>query len=208
MKITARNYTGQLTELYYDAGAEEPLVRRFYMRGGICFPKSYLRDGVLDIGGYVILAGLDVDTGVLEVLSGRSWLVVENLIRDGAVEHKGLAPWMVKAWGNYWAGSFYFHQEYELAKQWRLQIYRSKWVEPKPHFIEIDWDRVQEPIHTLWRYVRLAKLRFPEDSEVHRRLPELKRHVSKLDDIHPAVHALLCCVAGIERYPYRERKAA
>lgn len=174
----------------------------YMMRGGICWPKHVEIDGKSDIYGFALMAGYNTETGVITVFEQSKFVVIDNILRpDKTIEYHGLAPWFNKNWTRYFASEYFWSQDFELSKQYRLETIRSEMIKPKPQLIEIDWSDVEEARHLIWKYVKLAKMRVEEDSPLYEQL-KFARHGEK--QTLPAEHALMCCLCGIERFPYRK----
>ena len=66
---------------------------------------------------------------------------------------------------------------------------------------EVGWSDIEEAKQVIWKFVKLGKVRIEQDSKLFKEL-ELTKTGDK--QIYPAVHALMCCLCGIERYPWRK----
>ena len=181
---------------------EDGEVMQCYMRGGICWPQLTERSDQRDFQGFIVMCGQDIRDGTVYVWEQRHFECIDNIICQDVIKYYGIASWLNKVWTNYFARDYYWHQPFELHKRYMLQIIRSEMVAPKPQFIEIDWTDAAEAQMIVWEYVKLGKIVFPMDSEVHRELNLVKK---KEKETSPAVYALQCALTGIERFPWRKR---
>jgi len=173
--------------------------KEYYMRGGICWPMTVERGGVQDVFGHAVMAGFDIKTGEIRVFEEREWVVVHSILnKDHHIEFEGLAPWLRKLWSEYFALDFFWHQSKVLTKSYRLEVFRSDVIQPKPSFTHIDWSDDEAALHTLWKHVKLKTLITERPSA---ELLRERKYGEK--QILPAIHALQCLVEGLERYPYR-----
>lgn len=177
--------------------------REFYMRGAVCWPISFIRNGAVDVNGFILMAGMDVQTGVVQVFEQRDFVVVESIIgKDYKVEFEGVSRWFNGIWSRYFARDYYWHHEVEQARKYRLEVIRSMVIDPKPQFIEVPWTDSTDADHLIWMLVKTGKLKFESGSQVHREL-EIAKEAEK--ETIPAMHALRCLVMGLGRYPWKEK---
>ena len=188
MKKNFNRLRGTVT-LYFD----NQVHAEYMMRGGVCWPEGE--------DGFAILAGQDVNNKKIHVFKQSSFLTVDNILRaDRSIEYYGLSSFFNQSWSGYFGRDFFWNQDEEIHKRFRLQVGRSPMIEPKPQFIPAPYADERDANHLIFEYKALGKLKFDKDSELHRQLERLKHdEKAKL----PAVHALRCLLAGYERYPFR-----
>jgi len=202
------NVDRQTTNLSFPLGDPYPHeIAEFYIRGGVCWPITVERDdGHKDFEGFAIMAGQNIKTKQITVFDQRAFVCIDNIVGENSViEYPGLAPWLNECWAKYFGEKFYWHQDWQLAKTYRLDVHRSKMVKPKPQFIEIEWANDEDIEVLIWKYVKMGRLVFQEGSDLDVALRSVKKGEK---ETLPPVHALACLLAGIERHPWRERKAA
>ena len=181
---------------------ESPIEYR--MRGGVCFPTMVHSGGRADIQGFILMSGQDVKTKKVHIFEQRDFVVIESILDDNQViEFPGIAPWLNKCFSRYYARHFFWNQDFELAKKYRLEIIRSQMVNPKPRFIEVPWADEQEARATIWKYIKLGMITWDVGSQLDRALEQVKTDDK---DLSPAIHALTVLLAGVERYPFREQR--
>jgi hypothetical protein len=175
----------------------------YQMRGGICWPKTVVFDIGVEVEGFVLLAGINVKSREVRVFEQKSFVVVENIVAgDGTIEHQGIEQWLNTCWTRYFGTKYYWFQDRELTKKYRLEVLRSMAIQPKPQFIRVELSKDKEiPIHTIWKMLSLDKLKIERDSKLYKAL-EVTQKGQK--EILPAVHALTVLLEGVERYPYRQ----
>ena len=191
----------QTSLLFFGDASIDPT--EYSMRGGMCWPKTVVFDVGVEVEGFVLLAGINVKTREVRVFEQKSFVVVENIVgEDGTIEHQGIEQWLNTCWTRYFATKYYWFQDRELTKKYRLEVLRSMAIQPKPQFIRVELSKDKEiPIHTIWKFMGVDKLKIERNSMLWKAL-ELARKGQK--DTLPAVHALTVLLEGIERYPYKE----
>lgn len=201
------------TKCHYDAKKgisilyfkdDDNKIGEYYMRGGICWPVVFEEpDNPRDYSGYAILAGQDVWTKKIVIFEERSFVTVDHILRPNkTIEFDGLAPWFNRCWSHYFGCLFYWHQDFELAKKFRLETIRSQMVQPKPQFVEVPWSDDEAARMQIWKYIKLKALDGQKDGDLFRQMQQVQKEDKKT---MPAVHALACLISGFERFPYRGR---
>ncbi len=172
-----------------------------YMRGGICWPIRYEYLGNVDTNGYVVIAGQDIKTRKVYVFEQLEWVTIDNIVdEDNTLRYYGLSHWFNEAWTNYFATAYFWHQEEELARRFRLQVLRSDMILPKPRFIEIPTTTTSDIISCIWGAIKTNVLRREGSTPLEDQLREVKAGDKQ---VLPAVHALGCCLLGLERFQWR-----
>lgn len=181
----------------------------YLVRGAVCFPimieSPGAREGerLHDIVGFALLACQDVKTGVVTIFEQQEFAVIDHIIRDQRIEHKGLSVWFNQCWSRYFGRKyFYFHKDHEYARKFRLDIHRSVMIQPKPEMIELEIYDDSELNHVIWSYVKTQRLVYEKDSPLHIQMKILKDS-DKI--VHPAIYALQVLLCGLDRFPYRKR---
>ncbi len=175
----------------------------YYMRGGICWPTSYEIDGVRDVNGCAVMVGQEVETKICYIFDVQTWIVVDSILDSNQkVEFTGIGLWFNRLWSRFFARDFYWKQDFELAKKYRLEILRSKMVKPKPQFIEVPWTDDEDALNVVWKQAKMKKLLGDKGSILSEQMALVKKGDKQ---VYPAVHALCCAMMGIERFPWRKR---
>ena len=194
------NAARKTSVLFFPDSAEG---REFYMRGAVCWPTLVDReDGSQDVQGYALMAGLEVATGFVQVFEETDFVTVEHILTpEQIIQHKGLAPWLNTNWSRYYGDTYFWRQGDELTRKYRLEVVRSPWCRPKPHFVEVEWQDEAEARQLVWRYVKLRRLGVARNGKLASAM-----QAAKMDKgaAAPALHALQCLLAGLERYPWRD----
>jgi hypothetical protein len=183
----------------------EPL--EFYLRGGIAWPTIVDRADSSDFEGFAILGGLNLETNKIEIFEQRNFLTIDHVLEQDPhakttkIEYHGLGPWFNECWNKYYASTFYYHQDTELNKRYRIEVIRSKWIkQPKPNFVEVPWLDDDEAQMTVWRYVRFNNLVIEKDSQLAKELVMVKPGEKEMK---PSVHSLQCLLTALDRFPPR-----
>jgi hypothetical protein len=206
------------------AGQEDishPLDGEYYLRGGICWPVTVRVGSECAAVGFVLLIGQNIVTGKRLVFEERSFSCVDPIINtDGRIEFDGVASWFNQVWTSYACRDYYWHQDEQTHKAYLLQVIRSLMIEPKPQFIEVPWQDEEQVTPLYWKYLNTDRLKYKaaahassgdyagqDGGELHGQLRQyqLAMGAEKIESF-PAVLALMCALAGMERSPWRERK--
>ena len=123
------NLEQRTSTLYFEAQTHA----EYMMRGGVCWPISVEVRGKMDVYGYIIMTGYNVESGLVTVFEQKQFVVVDNILRlDKSIEYHGIAPWFNRCWSKYFASDFFWNQDFELAKKYRLEVIRSEMIKPQP----------------------------------------------------------------------------
>ena len=199
IKRVQKNSDRKTSTVYYDNGEQV----EYYLRGGICWPTNYEEDNAVNYGGYVILAGFDVETKEVCLLAEQPFIVVNHIVNDdGSIGEKGLPEFFNKNWSRYYASSYYWGgQHYETHKTHRLEIIRGDMFQPKPKFVHLPEFKEEDRNVLIWKYLKLQKLLgVLKDTDLYR---HMERFRPDRKDFYPSIHALSCLLSGIERHPWR-----
>lgn len=194
-----RNAKRNTTTVHYDDGEHV----EYYLRGGICWPTNYEEDNAIKYGGYIIMAGYDVDADEICLLTETPFVVINHVVEpDGGISVKGLPEYFNTNWSKYYAFSYYWGgQHYETYKTQRLEIRRGEMIQPKPTFVHLPDFKDEDRAQLIWKYLKLKKLvGVLKDTDLYRCLDRFRPDKR---DFSPPIHALSCILAGIERHPWR-----
>jgi hypothetical protein len=207
--VTAVPNEDRSIKLYFDFDDDQVLYPEgdFDIRGGICWPVTFKKDGQVDSQGYILLAGMNLNNGVITIFEQQSFLVVEPIINQEnmQIDYPGISNFINNAHSNYFCRKFYWHQNFELTKKWRLDVLRSRAIEPKPVLTEVPWGDDRDADHLIWTLVKMKKLRHDLKADLASQLEDVKLKPKGIRDILPAVRALQCALMGFQRYPLRRR---
>lgn len=195
--------TEQQTTILYFKEREDMECR---VRGGICFPMfvENPEPGVYgDVYGYVVLGCEDINTGIVYIFEHKPFHVVDNIVEDSKIIHEGISSWLNMCWSRYYCRKFFYSQEYELSRKFRLDIHRSPMIQPKPEIIEIEAYTEPDRQRIIWERIKTKTIRYEKDSDIHR-LIGLMRRGDKT--VRPEIYALQVLLCGLDRFPYRKRE--
>jgi hypothetical protein len=174
--------------------------------GAICFPSEYERDGEQKVSGFALVAGQNVNTKKVRIFSQQEFLTIENILNGNlAVTYKGLASWFNKMWADYYARKYFYHQPIQIERKHRLEILRSKVIQPNPMLIDIDHPGGATSSQLIWRYLKTKNIVYEKDSDVHNALRRAKNKEIKID-FQPEMWALQCLLLGFEKFPFAKKK--
>ena len=203
-KLCKMNPDRKTSSLIFDKQYEN-MNGEYYLRGGTCWPIPIRIGADHGASGFILMAGRNVVTNKIFVFEQKLFLTVDHILDStGGIEIEGLSHWFNTLWANYFASSFYYHQDESTHKTFLLQVLRSKMIMPKPSFVETAWQGDANMDALIWRLGNTGMLKFEKDSELHDALHLFEIQSNHKDTI-PAIHALKCALVGLERYPWKVR---
>lgn len=194
-----------------DEDTKHPLDGEYYLRGGICWPVTVRVGSECAAVGFVLIIGQSIVTGKRLVFEERAFSCVDPIVgADGRIEFDGVASWFNQVWTSYACRDYYWHQDEQTHKAYLLQVIRSLMIEPKPQFIEVPWQDEEQVTPLYWKYLNTDRLKYKgadAGGELHGQLRQyqLAMGAEKIESF-PAVLALMCALAGMERSPWREAR--
>ena len=187
---------------------KHPLAGRYFMRGGICWPRPVLKMGTTSAEGCCVVCGHFLDKGWVVCFEEKPFVCIDHILRDdGGVQFEGVSTFFNETWSKYFLDTWYFRQSLMTSKSFRLQVARSEMIVPKPHFVEALWEDEAYADGVLWSVISTGKLKYRQGGLIHDALQKYQmRPVGvMLEPRPPVIHALICALVGMERYPWRPR---
>jgi hypothetical protein len=185
------------TVLYF-RDRDGPAGLPYYMMGSVCWPEPR-PTGITE--GYSLMAGQDVQTGLIVVFEEFSFATVNHWLNDtGGLVRLGLEQFLVDNWHTYRCGSYVIAQDEVTHKRHARQVWESKTISPVPDFIRVP---MSEPVMTgilhsaldVGKFVGDTRSRLRQETEIYLNQPDL-------DTEPPSVRALKYLLAGYEHMPY------
>lgn len=177
----------------------------FYLRGGIAWPTIIDRADTTDFEGFAILGGYNLETQKVEIFEQRTFMTIEHVLEQDPhtkahkIEYHGLGPWLNRCWNKYYASTLYYHQDTELNKRYFIEVIRSDWIKPKPHFVAVPWLDDDEAQMTVWRYVKFKRLAIETGSQLAKELAMVQPGEKTTK---PSVYSLQCLLTALDRFPF------
>lgn len=170
----------------------------YALRGGICWP-AIVEHSTGRMEGFALMAGRHVLSRVTYILAQTPFVCVDH-VQDGkgAIQFQGLSTWFVDAWATWFADSYAWKQPWETCRRYLRQVLQSPMIEPKPHFIELDWDDDDDARAIVYEAEATGRLRYEGDSPLHHAMMEFGVAEPTERDRFPAVHALTCALFSLE----------
>jgi hypothetical protein len=154
------------------------------------------------IRGAMQIVGEHIESKICYVFEGLEFMTIDHIVEDGRVLYQGASSWLNGIWRDYYCRDYYWNQEYETNRKFLLQTARSPMIMPKPQFVEVHWQDPAQAIHSVFERDATGKLVYRRESKLHEAVEEYN---ADHDVILPPLHALMCCLVGIDAYPWRER---
>lgn len=182
---------------------------RFLVRGGICWPDQY--DERTDtIHGCALIAGYNLTTDRAYIFEEIPFTCIDHILDP--VTRKllftGLAPWFSHVYARYLGDTFYVCQPDPVRDRWEREARNTPALQVSPpRFVPCPpWGDVGNGESLIWEWMtRRRFVRFsdgPLEAEVNRyRKGEEKA-------LPPAMHALACCLSGMEPQIEQAREVA
>jgi len=177
----------------------------FYVRGAVCWPVRVQDHSE----GFILLGAQNVRDKKLYVFEQTPYRAIDHIMghdRDGCtvIQWKGISSWLNEMWKSYFCSHFYYDQGDAVHRLYKNQVTRSEMIKPKPTFRKV-WTKDDAGDSVMWGWLDAERLVIGEGSAVQHALQEYK--VRPPGSVIPAVQALMCLLAGIERYPWRWESA-
>ena len=180
----------------------------YSLRGGLAWPVSTPTGkpgGDFVIQGYALMCAVNVATDCVTVVEHTPFNAIDPAFdEDGQPRQdiEPLVPFLLRCWSRYYANRFYWHDSGETNRQYRNLIIRNDLIHPKPIMTRIYWQSDEAVTQVMWNVVNAGKLVIPE---------KLYQDVMTGDMatggwLSPARHALLVCLVGMQRFPWRAKE--
>jgi len=180
----------------------DPMAGEYYVRGGICFPTVVGVGAGLRIVGHAVLICQNIQTKVAYEFESKPFVTVDHVMAErGVVKAEGVCTWFAKAWRRYYVRTFYFNQDEDTARKYRLQVLRSDLFEPKPGFVKLHWRDDRQAFHAILEQGARGVYRFPLGATIAQAIKTAGESELKQQ---PIVWATMCALNGIEAHPWRE----
>jgi hypothetical protein len=179
----------------------EPKPIEYYVRGGICWPIPLPQEDN-EIVGFALIAGVNVETDEIMIFEEREFACVDNIMgEDHQIEFEGVAPFFNMCWQKYYCHKFFYNQRKEMHRKYMLETVRSDSIKPKPQFIRMHWDKNHDVEQIMYEKQTLNRLKCEQDGELHQ---QIKTYTVVPGNPHPAMYALFCLLAGLQKFPWKE----
>jgi hypothetical protein len=193
--------------LRFENNDSNPLNGEYFIRGGVCWPVAVRTSTGQSVKGHAVLVGYNLFTKTYTMFEDTDFICVDPVVENNRVMYDGVANWFNECWSKYFCRYWYYHQDETTHRMYLLQTIRSEMIKPTPGFIEIPWQDEGAVVPVLWRMISNKRLKFNSPSPVI--LDQIRQCQTTLGasdlGLYPAVHALVCALAGMERWPWRER---
>lgn len=174
----------------------------YHIRGGICWPiETVDHTGDRYAEGHVVLAAKDVRTDIVYIMSSSRFRCIDHVVRNGRMEFEGVAPWFNKMWANFYATHYYWRSDMLSHRAYTKEIRESKIINPRPHFIEVEWKDYSVPMSQLWMLLQSNRMKYPKESPLYEDVQK-----QKADLIPAGVRALMSVITGYALYPWRKKQ--
>ena len=200
------SYYNPATRLVHFYDDQRNLIGRYDIRGGICWPTVVEEYGSAAFRGFAVVCGRNIEDSIIKVLDQFSFSTVESVLShdEGIIEHRGLTDWINEC-SNKWRNErYYWRQTNDTDKDYLLQIIRSKTIGTlRPVLPKIDWSDTNSAKHMVLKLVETADLQIKASTDLAQDIATISPATEKLS---PPLHALVCCLTALERYPWRKNK--
>lgn len=187
--------------LRFAPGEGGPPDGRYTMRGGICWP-IVTDPATNQMEGFALMAGRHEPTGVVYVVAQRPFVTIDHVQdADGRIRHEGLSTWFVDCWAQWFADLYCWRQPWETNCRHLKQVLDSPMVQPKPHFVELDWADDADARLIVHETEAEDRLVYERESPLHRAIMEYSVADPADRGRFPAVHALTCALYGMTWVP-------
>jgi hypothetical protein len=192
-----------LVRLWFDHETSVAPDGRYKMCGGMFFPsKTVNAEGLTRIVGYALMAGRHEETKTTYIFEETEWYFVNHIESpdDGSIEYEGLVTWYNDVWNNYYCNNYAVRQDDDTQFKFVLDFSRSRMVQPKPNFIDAEWNDPIQPMSIIGRLNQLGKIKYRAAGELFKQLEAQKADKDADKHDYPAVHSLMCCLMIMDRF--------
>jgi len=192
-----------MVRLWFDPEISVAPDGLYRMQGAMFFPsKTINAEGRVKIVGYALMSGRHEETKTTYIFEETEWYFVDHIIApdNGSIEHEGLATWYNDVWNNYYCNTFAVRQPDDTQFKFVLDFSRCKMIQPKPVFLDAEWDDPVQPMSIIGRWNQLGQIKYRAAGEVFKQLEAYKADKDAEKHDYPAVHSLRCCSMILDRY--------
>lgn len=178
----------------------------YHCRGGICWPRPIDKAGSV-LQGFAVMCGLHLATRRAYVLAQTPFVAIDHVQDEqGAIQFQGLSTWLIDCWSSWFADTFYWKQPWETNRRYLQQVLRSPMIQPKPHFVALEWAEDSDAWSAVYEAEATDRLRYQAGSPLHVALSEFAAAEPQDKPRFPAVHALTCALFALQSVmPRKER---
>lgn len=176
--------------------------REMFVRGGICWPV--LRPGAQAVEGFVLVGAVDCETGRAFVFEALPFHTIEPMTDaiTRRISSAGIGLPLGIAWRHYAARRFFYNQIDEFNDMNMGLVHRSKTILPTPQMVRVDWSDEDEPRARMIQWA--ARMVLPAGGALQEQFAQFMAQPAGALLHYPAVQALACLQAGLERWPWRK----
>lgn len=198
------NLKRRTSVLRFAAGADALPDGEYAIRGGVCWPMIVDRDsGRME--GFALVAGRNVKSRMTYILAQTPFVCIDHVQDEsGAIQFHGLSTWFVDGWAKWFAETYCWRQPWETNRRYLIQVINSPMIQPKPRFVELDWDENADARAIIYEAEATGRLQYERESLLHHALLAFGVADPADRDRFPAVQALTCALHGLEVATPRE----
>jgi hypothetical protein len=200
----------KLVKLFWNDKIEHKMAppngAEYYCRGGICFPTLTEQGGLgapRDVLGFVVMVAMCMSTKHYYVIGEKEFQSIDHIIDPDThgIAVEGVSGFFNKMWSTYYADSYYWSGHSETVMKYLLQVIRSEIVKPQPHFIEIATGVPGQQQQAVYELLQRGGIHWRKGGKVHESFQ--KYDARSIENIPCAVKAMMDCISGMTKHPYR-----
>ncbi len=185
---------------------DNPANGEYYIRGGVCWPVAVCQSDGRSASGHAVLVGFNLMTKKYTVFEDRDFVCVDPAVENGRIMFDGVADWFNTCWAKYFCRYWYYHQDETTHRTYLMQTIRSEMMQPKPGFIEVPWMDEKAATPVFWQLISTKRVNGLPGVLV-KQAEKMQSSLGASDlGLYPALYALVCALAGMERWPWREKE--
>ncbi|MCP3686511.1 MAG: hypothetical protein GY861_28060 [bacterium] len=174
----------------------------YMMRGAIAWPVQ-ITD--YEVTGMAIVAGYHIRKQKVYIFMENHFNCIDHILDENKlIKFMGIAPWFNEAFMKFYCMKWYYHEHSQTHRKYMLNIRRSAMINPKPHFIELDWNESDDmPLQVIREWMNREKLIVGDyEGGLY---DEMKGMKVKPEKYSPELKALKTLLIGLDKFPYRKR---
>jgi hypothetical protein len=146
------------------------------------------------------------DTRQLWFPSGKqAEFYVRGAVAWPVAADRGFGPWAGEMATAYGIERWHERHPDDTHRLWLLQLLRWQPKAPKPVFVHVAWDSIEDALATMWQWFNAGLIVIDKSSPIEGAMQRLHGSPGAVVDPDPVLRALLTLLTGLTLYPWRRR---
>jgi hypothetical protein len=183
-------------QLWFPSGKQA----EFYVRGAVAWPVAADR-------GFAVVAGVECESGVCHIFQQHPFSTIPHVTHPDTqrIVSRGFGPWAGEMATAYGIERWHERHPDDTHRLWLLQLLRWQPKAPKPVFVHVAWDSIEDALATMWQWFNAGLIVIDKSSPIEGAMQRLHGSPGAVVDPDPVLRALLTLLTGLTLYPWRRR---